>query len=64
MPRMSKTRKMELSIFLNERGRVTCNDMCRKCRHGCRQSFRALVIYCPCYLSKRVKTGRNKSNEN
>ena len=29
MPRMPKKRKLELSFFLNERGRVTYNDLCR-----------------------------------
>ena len=55
MPRMSKKRKLELSFFLNDRGRVACNDLCRKCQHECKQSFRAVVIDCPCYLSKRAK---------
>ena len=55
MPRMSKKRKLELSFFLNDRGRVTYNDLCRKCQHECKQSFRAVAIDCPCYLSKRAK---------
>ena len=52
MPRMSKKRKLELSFFLNDRGRVAYNDMCRKCQHECKQSFRAVAIDCPYYLSK------------
>ena len=44
MPRMSKKRKLELSFFLNDRGRVAYNDLCRKCQHKCKQSFRAVVI--------------------
>ena len=55
MPRMSKKRKHELSFYLNDRGRVTYNELCRKCQHGCRQSFRAVVVDCPRYLSKRAK---------
>ena len=55
MPRMSKKRQLELSFFLNDRGRVTYNDLCRKCQHECKQSFRAVVIDCPRYLSKRAK---------
>ena len=55
MPRMSKKRKLELSFFLNERGRVVYNDLCRKCRHACKQSFRAVIIDCPKYLSKRAR---------
>ena len=55
MPRMSKKRKHELSFYLNDRGRVTYNELCWKCQHGCKQSFRAVVIDCPRYLSKRAK---------
>ena len=29
MPRMSKKRKHELSFYLNDRGRVTYNELCR-----------------------------------
>ena len=46
MPRMSKKRKHELSFYLNDRGRVTYNELCRKCQHGCKQSFRAVVVDC------------------
>ena len=42
MPRMPKKRKLELSFFLNERGRVTYNDLCRKCQRTCKQSFQTL----------------------
>ena len=53
MPRMSKKRKMEWSLFLNERGRIACNVLCRKCFYDCKQSYRAILIECPRYLSKR-----------
>ena len=55
MPRMSKKRKQELSFYLNDQGRVTYNELCRKCQHGGTQSFRAVVVDCPRYLSKRAK---------
>lgn len=47
MPRMPKKRKLELSFFLNERGRVTYNDLCRKCQRTCKQSFRAVIVTAP-----------------
>ena len=47
MPRMSKKLKNELAFFLN--------DLCRKCQHTCKQSFRAVIVECPKYLSKRAK---------
>ena len=44
MARMSNKRRLEWSFFLNDR---------RKCQHECKQSFRAVVVDCPKYLSKR-----------
>lgn len=55
MPRMSRKRRLEPAFFLNERNRITYNELCRKCRHPCKQSFRAIVIECPKYLSKRSR---------
>ena len=54
MPRMSKEMKHEWSLFLNERGRKTYNDLCCRCVHPCKQSFQALVVECPRYYSKRA----------
>ncbi|MVB12739.1 hypothetical protein CAFE_34830 [Caprobacter fermentans] len=55
MPRMSKKRKLEWQFFLNHRNRMTYNSLCRKCVHGCKQSFRAVVMDCSRYDSKRAK---------
>ena len=55
MPRMSKKRKLEWAFVLNHRNRITYNELCRKCVHACKQSFRAEVMACPCYQSKRVR---------
>nr|WP_270661676.1 hypothetical protein [Thomasclavelia ramosa] len=60
MPRMSKKRKQEWTLFLNERNRITYNRFCRKCSNDCKQSFRYVVVHCPKYLSKR----RTKNYEN
>ncbi len=49
-------------FFLNDRGRRSYNELCRKCQHGCKQSFRAVMIDCPRYLSKRAKR-RTPPNE-
>lgn len=56
MPRMPKKRKLELSFFLNERGRVTYNDLCRKCQRTCKQSFRAVIVDCPPLSFQTLKT--------
>ena len=39
MPRMSKKRKEEWALFLNDRNRITYNELCRKCVHDCKQSL-------------------------
>ena len=54
MPRMSKAMKKEMVFFINDKGRITHNDLCRKCIHDCKQSFRAMVICCNKYVSKRA----------
>ena len=41
MPRMSKKRKQEWALFLNERNRITYNGLCRKC-----SSERAFQVLC------------------
>ena len=56
MPRMSKKRKHELSFYLNDRGRVTYNELCRKCQHGCITS--ALLCENHNYLSYYNKSLR------
>ena len=63
MPRMPNYLKREWAFFLDERGRKKYNELCRKCERSCelcgkcerscKQSFRATVIHCPHYLSKR-----------
>lgn len=55
MPRMSKKRKLEWQFFLNRQNRMTYNFLCRKCAYGCKQSFRAGIVECTRYLSKRAK---------
>lgn len=60
MPRMSKRRKQEWAFFLNDRGRISYNELCRHCIHSCKQSFRAVVVECPHYRSKRSKVGCSK----
>lgn len=55
MPRMNKQRRLEWSFFLDHRNRISYNPLCRGCIHGCKQSFRAVVVLCPHYWSKRWK---------
>ena len=34
MARMSNKRRLEWSFFLNDRSRITYNELCRKCQHA------------------------------
>lgn len=51
----SKKWRLEWAFFLGENGRRQCNCTCRKCAHGCKQSFRVFLVACPHYSSKRSK---------
>ena len=54
MARLSKKLKQEWDFFISPKtGRRTYNDLCRKCRNDCKQSFRAIVVSCLLYCSKR-----------
>ena len=66
MARLSKKLKQEWALFINPKtGRRTYNDLCRKCRNDCKQSFRAIVVNCPLYCSKRsVKSLPNGNDFN
>lgn len=57
MPRMSKKRKQEWSLFLSEMGRIRHNDLCLRCKKECKQIYRAVVVECRRYHSKRAKEG-------
>lgn len=59
MPKMSKKKKTEISLFLSETGRIKYNDLCLRCKNACKQSFRAIVLECRRYRSKRAKEGED-----
>ncbi len=52
MPRMSKRDKREWSFFIGENGRRKYNKRCLECERGCKQSFRATLVQCPCAIWK------------
>ena len=52
----SKKWKIEWDYFIDkETGRRRYNDICRKCKRDCKQSFRALLINCNNYVGKKSK---------
>ena len=48
-------RRTEWEFFLGEDGSMEYCEKCRMCEHDCKQSFRAVVTYCPIYKSKYRK---------
>ena len=55
----SKKWRLEWAFFLGENGRRQYNKLCKGGVHPCKQSFRAVVLSCPHYLSRRSKKRRN-----
>ena len=55
----SKKWRLEWEFFLGENGRRQYNKLCKGCVHPCKQSFQAVVVSCPHYLSRRSKKRRN-----
>ena len=62
IPRLSKKAKQEWNFFINPKtGRITYNSLCRKCKNKCKQSHKAIVVFCPKYKSKRgAKSVKNR----
>ncbi|WP_147610115.1 hypothetical protein [Gemmiger formicilis] len=63
MPRMPKYLKREWAFFLGGCGRKKYNPLCRKCERSCKQSFRAVVILCTQYKSKRSIKNERQSEQ-
>ena len=60
----SKKWRLEWAFFLGENGRRQYNHICKKCVHGCKQSFRVCLVACPHYSSKRFKICEDKGAKN
>ncbi|MFR1051987.1 MAG: hypothetical protein ACLSE7_09695 [Lachnospirales bacterium] len=56
----SKKWRLEWFFFIGENGRRQYNPLCRACVHDCKQSFRAVIIDCPRYTSKRAVNCKDK----
>ena len=55
IPRYTKKFREEWAFFLNEHGKLAFAEKCKLCERDCKQSFRAVVMYCPHYLYKDRK---------
>ena len=56
----SKKWRLEWAFFLGGNGRRQYNKLCKTCAHDCKQSFRAKVVACPRYCSKRSVNCKDK----
>jgi len=52
MPRMSKRKQLEMSLFINEKGRIEYNRLCKACIHDCKQTHKAIIVACPKYKKR------------
>ena len=52
--------KAEWAFFLDENGEIKYCGKCLGCTRDCKQSFRAIVVYCPKFSSKRGNTHETK----
>ena len=50
---MKKYTGQEWAFFRNRAGRVQFNFVCRSCRNRCKQSFRAEILSCRRYESRK-----------
>jgi len=57
MSRMSKKKRLEMSMFINSKGRIEYNRLCKVCVHDCKQSHRAVISDCPRYAPRLKKSG-------
>jgi len=56
MPRTSQKKRLEMSLFINSKGRIEYNWLCKACAHDCKQSHKAIIIDCPKYVPRQKKT--------
>lgn len=54
MPRLLKKAKLEWSLYIDPiTGRRRYNELCRRCRCDCMQSYKTKIVECSHYKSKR-----------
>jgi len=53
---MSKTKRLEMSTFINSKGRIEFNRLCKACALDCKQSHKAIIIDCPKYTPRQKKS--------
>ena len=59
---MKKYAGQEWSFFRNRAGRIQFNSVCRSCRNRCKQSFRAEILSCRRYESRKQPPATSETN--
>ena len=61
MPKLSKKERMLWALFLDPKtGKRKYNELCRRCIRACKQSWRAVVVVCPRYISRHAKAAKRE----
>ena len=61
MPKLSKKERMLWALFLEPKtGKRKYNDLCRRCIRACKQSWRAVLVVCPRYISRHAKAAKRE----
>ena len=61
MPKLSKKERMLWAFFLDPKtGKRKYNELCRRCIRACKQSWRAVVVVCPRYISRHAKAAKRE----
>ena len=53
MEKKTYTTWRDTAFFRDGSGRIKYNKLCTGCTGKCKQSFRAVILNCPKYISKR-----------
>ena len=59
---MKKYTGQEWAFFRNRAGRMQFNSVCRSCRNRCKQSFRAEILSCRRYESRKQPPETSETN--
>ena len=61
MPKLSKRERQLLAFYLDPiTGKRKYNELCRRCIRACKQSWRAVVVVCPRYISRHAKAAKRE----
>lgn len=53
----------ESELFKDDTGQIRYNETCLSCRRACKQSFRAVLMRCPCYEQEKKSRPKQRNAE-